>query len=404
MRKTIAWIGLLALAGLGIAGLLRAENKYPDASDPERQLASLRRAIAAEGLCWEAGETSMSVLSDEERSRRLGARLLPLPEGTAADPGDLAAVALPATLDWRNHGGNWVTGIRDQESCGSCWSFATVGVLESLLKITKHMAGEVDLSEQTVLSCSGAGDCSGGYMGQASEFLRKTGTPREDCFPYSAKDEACHPCGGWMSKTARITTFREYGNPTAAALENALQAAPIAAYMEVYSDFYNYRSGVYERTAGSVYKGGHGIVIVGYNDAEHYWICKNSWGPSWGESGFFRIRWGNCKIASYAVSMYGPRVENTAPALVAVPPQVVDEGKELSFTLQGSDADLDSLTYGGSGLPEGAVVDPESGVFKWTPGYTQSGTYSVTLSASDGIDTASRTVAVTVTNVKTKKW
>ena len=120
MKKTIAWIGLLAMAGLGIAGLQRAENKFPDANDPERQLAALRWSIAAEGLCWEAGETSMSVLSDEERSRRLGARLLPLPEDAVADEGDLAAVALPATLDWRNHGGNWVTGIRDQESCGSC--------------------------------------------------------------------------------------------------------------------------------------------------------------------------------------------------------------------------------------------------------------------------------------------
>jgi hypothetical protein len=404
MRKTIAWIGLLALAGLGSAGLLRAENKFMDVNDPERKLAALRQAIAREGLCWEAGETSMSVLSVEERSRRLGARLLPLPETQGADEGDLAAAALPGTLDWRSHGGNWVTGVRDQESCGSCWAFATVGVLESLLKIVKHVPGEVDLSEQTVLSCSGAGDCDGGYMGQASEFLRKTGAPREDCFPYSAKDESCRPCGGWMSKTVRITSFREYGNPSAATLENALQAAPIAAYMEVYSDFYNYRSGVYERTASSRYEGGHGIVIVGYNDAERYWICKNSWGPTWGDNGFFRIRWGNCKIASYAVSMSGPRVENTAPALAALPAQVVDEGQQLSFTLQGSDADLDSLAYGGSGLPDGAVVDPETGVFTWTPGYTQSGNYSVTLSVSDGIDTTQRTVAVTVTNVKTKKW
>lgn len=404
MKRNIWRIGLIALAALGIAGGLRGERKLNDASDPERRLAALRKAIAAEGLCWEAGETSMSLLSEEEQARRLGARLLPLARSETTREDDLVVAALPAVLDWRDRDGNWVTGIRDQENCGSCWAFATVGVLESLLKITKHMPGEVDLSEQTVLSCSGAGDCEGGYMGQASEFLRTTGTPREDCFPYSASDEACHPCGGWMGKTARITSFREYGDASPAALETALQDAPIAAYLEVYSDFYNYRSGVYERTAGATYKGGHGVVIVGYNDADHYWICKNSWGPNWGENGFFRIRWGNCQIASYAVSLSGPRVNNSAPVLAVVPAQTVDEGKPLAITLSASDSDLDDLTFGGTNLPEGAVVDAGTGVFSWTPGFTQAGVYSVQLAVSDGIDTAYRTVAITVTNVKYKKW
>jgi C1A family cysteine protease len=58
--------------------------------------------------------------------------------------------------------------------------------------------------------------------------------------------------------------------------------------MDVYSDFYYYRSGIYSYTSGS-YQGTHGVVIVGYNDPGQYFIVKNSWGTGWGKSGFFNI-------------------------------------------------------------------------------------------------------------------
>ena len=58
--------------------------------------------------------------------------------------------------------------------------------------------------------------------------------------------------------------------------------------MEVYSDFFYYSTGVYHYTTGT-YEGGHVILIVGYDDVNQYFICKNSWGTGWGERGFFRI-------------------------------------------------------------------------------------------------------------------
>jgi hypothetical protein len=44
--------------------------------------------------------------------------------------------------------------------------------------------------------------------------------------------------------------------------------------------------------------GGHAVEIVGYSDADQCWICKNSWGTRWGENGFFRIGYGQCRIDS----------------------------------------------------------------------------------------------------------
>ena len=59
---------------------------------------------------------------------------------------------------------------------------------------------------------------------------------------------------------------------------------------DVYADFMNYKSGIYEHKYGAR-EGGHAIKVVGWG-IEHdleYWICANSWGSAWGESGYFRI-------------------------------------------------------------------------------------------------------------------
>lgn len=407
MKKHIGWSLFALLAALALAaGGLRGERGFSADTQAQRRLAALQKAIAAEGLNWQAGETSLSRLSAEEQRRRLGARpaFLVGEDGSAAAAPDPAPAALPAVFDWRDHAGNWVTAVRDQGTCGSCWAFATVGVLESLVKIAHGAANDIDLSEQTLVNCSGAGDCEGGYMHLAAEFLRKTGAPREECYPYAASDGLCSPCPGWMARTVRVTSWNSYSNRSKAVLQAAVVQAPIAAFMEVYSDLYSYRSGVYARTSGAVYRGGHGVLIVGYNDSEGYWICKNSWGSDWGESGFFRIRMGDCDIASYAVSLSGPRLENQPPELQDIPAQAVDEGKPLAFTLAASDPDYDKLLYSASPLPAGAVLDPETGVFSWTPSFTQSGAYTVLFTASDGLSATSKAATITVANIKYKTW
>ncbi len=63
---------------------------------------------------------------------------------------------------------------------------------------------------------------------------------------------------------------------------------------EVYHDFFNYKQGVYHHVSGDL-AGGHAVKILGWGKDEEgtdFWICANSWGPGWGEEGFFRIRMG----------------------------------------------------------------------------------------------------------------
>ncbi|MCX7915377.1 MAG: putative Ig domain-containing protein, partial [Verrucomicrobiae bacterium] len=90
---------------------------------------------------------------------------------------------------------------------------------------------------------------------------------------------------------------------------------------------------------------------------------------------------------------------NHPPAIIPPGNRTVNEGQLLTFTISGSDPDGDTLTYSASGLPHGAIFDPATKTFTWTPGYTQAGTYNVTFTVSDGSLSASTTITITVNNV-----
>jgi len=69
----------------------------------------------------------------------------------------------------------------------------------------------------------------------------------------------------------------------------------MSATLTVYDDFFGYAGGVYHHVTGNV-AGGHCVCMVGYDDPQGCWICKNSWGTGWGESGYFSIGYGECGI------------------------------------------------------------------------------------------------------------
>ena len=255
------------------------------------ELDEIRAAIQAKGAQWIAGETSVSKLPPEERKKLLGA-LEPQLTGEEKFV-SLPYVSLPSRLDWRNNGGNFVTPVKNQGQCGSCWAFATTAALESYTLIQNHTPNtNLDLSEQVLISCSGAGSCDGGYIHKASDFIRDTGIPLESCYPYTATNGYCaNACPNWQSSTYKIGAWQwvTTDQPTLDAIKNALYTyGPLVTSMIVYTDFYYYSGGIYSHTWGEN-DGGHAVTIVGYDDIGQYFIVKNSWGTGWGENGYFRI-------------------------------------------------------------------------------------------------------------------
>ena len=89
---------------------------------------------------------------------------------------------------------------------------------------------------------------------------------------------------------------------------------------------------------------------------------------------------------------------NQPPALTPVANRTVREGDPIRIELQAKDPEGDPISYSSSLLPSGAFLDPNTGVFEWTPGFTQAGTYAVPFVASDGHSSTQVTTTFTVLN------
>ncbi len=203
---------------------------------------------------------------------------------------------LPNSFSWNGYfgGSNYMTPVKSQGSCGSCWAFAAVGDMEAQYKIgIANPSTGIDLSEQNVLSCS-AGDCSGWYLSGTLDFLQTSGTPDEACCPYVASKTPCGSgrCSDYLSKLYYITGWSWISTDTAN-IKNFLYArGPVMVWMPVFSDFPWYDATFWQyhfySHAPSGSYGGHLVIIVGWDDqgsgtGDDYWIVKNSWGTSGGD-------------------------------------------------------------------------------------------------------------------------
>nr|XP_003219399.1 PREDICTED: dipeptidyl peptidase 1 [Anolis carolinensis] len=227
--------------------------------------------------------------------------------------------SLPKSWDWRNvNGVNYVSPVRNQASCGSCYAFASMGMLESRIRILTNNSQTPTLSPQKVVSCSQYSQgCDGGFPYLiAGKYAQDFGVVEEDCFPYTATDSPCnftHSCYHYYA-TNYYYVGGFYGGCNEALMKLELvKHGPMAVAFEVYSDFMHYRGGIYHHTGlmdpfNPFELTNHAVLLVGYGTdpetGEPFWIVKNSWGPAWGEQGYFRIRRGTdeCAIESIAVA------------------------------------------------------------------------------------------------------
>ncbi|MEM3505700.1 MAG: C1 family peptidase, partial [Archaeoglobaceae archaeon] len=211
-------------------------------------------------------------------------------------------------FDWRNFKGkDYTTPVKDQGLCGACWAFAIVAVLESLIEIKRDAPDlNPDLSEQDLISCSSAGDCSGGSSYMALSYLKSHGIVKESCFPYS--DYYCSPPACFTTKKCsekcsigneiyKISNFWNLTDDIGTIKRFLVSYGPLVAVMRYDSKGYFDENGIFRCIDDSfLEEENHAVVLVGYNETGKYWIVRNSWGATWNGDGHFKVGYGECSI------------------------------------------------------------------------------------------------------------
>jgi C1A family cysteine protease len=306
------------------------------------EIEQINKAIAAKGAHWTAKENRFTRMTQEQKKDLCVARIDSIKLSKATLLSIPRIQNLPAVFDWRNNNGNWLTPVKDQGNCGSCWAFSAVAQVESWWKIHNVLPdSNIDLSEQFILSCGG-GSCSGWATDGALEFIRSIGIPTESCFPYQAANLDCsNACSNWQDERVTIPGwgYIAMADPIIENIKNAVYQHPISAEMIYYGDFFSYSGGVYQHVWGDL-AGYHDILIIGWNDEEESWICKNSMGKIWGEGGYFRIKWGDSDIGIFSVSVWDKITGGNA---LAVSP------KQLDLTLTSGDSIFQNITISNLG-------------------------------------------------------
>lgn len=278
-------------------------------------LRALYAQLSESGASWQAGVTTITELTEDEREVRLGVPLPPDFDPEAAEHHTAAAAAAtlaaradavgaPVAFDLRNvDGADYTSGVRDQGQCGSCVGFSVVATMEHVGRYTlRRSALNLDLSEAHLFFClgpaTGASCANGWWPDRAAIAARDQGVAFEDAFPYTDHQQACTVNAGWTDHRANVTSWSYLTNNPAAMKEHIATYGSVSACLVVYQDFFSYRTGIYRHVTGDV-AGGHCVSLVGYDDAAGCWIAKNSWGTGWGDGGFFKIAYGQCNIEAY---------------------------------------------------------------------------------------------------------
>jgi C1A family cysteine protease len=281
----------------------------------------LKALLVRNNAKWQAAESPNLRLPNDKKEKNLGYKPGPgepsLRERENIAASNLSkarsqaigAIALPASFDWRNYNGNnYITPVRNQGGCGSCVAFGSIANMEAMYQIIKNNpASGIDFSEAQLFYCYAQSQgrvCgfynesnAGWWVPPAMDSLVQ-GITDEACYPYDGSmDQNCtNLCSDWASRSIRITAWHEITDINQMK-EWLSTRGPLTACFTVYSDFYYYyTSGIYHYTSGDIIAG-HCVCVVGYSEDEGgYWICKNSWSTGWGESGYFRIGFGQVGI------------------------------------------------------------------------------------------------------------
>jgi len=223
---------------------------------------------------------------------------------------------IPDFFDWRYvkigksaWDGSCVSAVYNQGQCGSCWAFSATEQIESMWCLQGHSGGVADhLSMQQVVNCdTSCYQCDGGWTYLAYEYVQGAGgIDSYASYPYTAVDGPCRFNRNTIA--ARINGWAWVGRGNEGVMRNyILSSGPLSICVDA-SSWQYYQGGVITSCGQSV---DHCVQITGWTgnvQGHQAWIVRNSWGTSWGYSGYLYVEYGAnmCAIADYPSTVSTP--------------------------------------------------------------------------------------------------
>jgi PKD repeat protein/rhodanese-related sulfurtransferase len=326
---------------------------------------------------------------------------------------------IPSSFSWRNYNGDWTSPAKDQASCGSCWAFSAMSIMESSINIASgYPDTDMDLSEQYILSCLPyGGSCGGGWTDDCLASIISTdsgignginGVPLETCMPYQAVDyiPCDDKCPNWnyvnLSNNGVLWQLQNWGanhnfdgdDPDDRAIVKGwiLDYGTVSASMYATSGFSNYfntHHGPNDWYWEEDYPyTNHAVELIGWHDDESvtnggYWRLKNSWGTDWGNNGYFNVAYGGLTIGTrirWCTTPEWPnQPTNESPANpivfadFSIENKYPNPGEEIDFV----DESIGAVVLWEWDFNDDGIIDSNSHRPKYT--YFNDGVYNVTL-------------------------
>lgn len=199
---------------------------------------------------------------------------------------------------------NWVekgkvSPVKNQGPCGSCWTFATTTVLETIYAIRENNL--IQFAEQQIVDCCKKGradeckisnGCNGGLVAEGFQYAINKGVMMGKDYPYTANDKRA--CKYDASKTVyKPQSFVDIKASDVAEMEKVLMTRSIAVGLSAsHAVFRYYKKGVIDDKCPETPLN-HGVAIVGagteISTGKKFWLVRNSWGRTWGDGGYIKL-------------------------------------------------------------------------------------------------------------------
>merc|ERR1712167_3840 len=202
------------------------------------------------------------------------------------------------SLELRASEKNWypthTTPVKNQGTCGSCWAFAGITVLESRAAINGGTLRQY--SEQEIIDCNSSGsECQGGWYSTVWSYVKSAGRLASSAdYGYNGVKGSCKSRSSSLDKL--VASYDDYGGWNEADLVSDLLDGPVAIAVNANDNFMDYASGIFNEAVDT--SPNHAVVAVGYTSS--YFYVRNSWGANWGDGGYISLARGVCTSLTYS--------------------------------------------------------------------------------------------------------